>query len=226
MRALIIDDDSSSRMLLKAVLERWGYEIFQATDGQQGWNLLSANDPPRLLIIDWMMPGITGPELCQKIANELDRERFYILMLSARGDRQDLINGLEAGADDFITKPWNNEELKARVNVGKRVLTIQEDAARRQKLEGVLEMAGAVCHELNQPLQVAVGYADMLLWEIEENDPKREPLERIVESVNKMGELTKKIMNLTDCKTLSYLEGHSSIIDIHKSSEVPDDSDD
>lgn len=219
MRILVIDDDSTSRILLKAVLEKWGYEVFEASDGLKGWEKLCEEDPPKLLIMDWMMPGLTGPELCQKICSELNREQFYLLLLTARGEREDLIHGLEAGADDYISKPWNNEELKARVNVGRRVLKLLDQSAKRQKLQGSLEMAGAVCHELNQPLQVAVGYADMLLWDLEENDPNRESLEKIVESVNRMGELTRKIMSITDCSTLTYIKGHSSIIDIHKSTK-------
>lgn len=219
MKILIVDDDRTSRMMLKAVLQKWEFEVIEAENGLEAWQLLSKADFPRLLIMDWMMPGLTGPELCRKISAEHDRELFYILMLTAKGERQDLIEGLNAGADDFVAKPWNNEELRARINVGHRMLSLQELAAKRQKLQGVLEMAGAVCHELNQPLQVAMGYADMLLLDLDQNDPKKEQLQRIVESVEKMGELTRKIMNITDSGSISYIEGYSNLIDIHKSSK-------
>lgn len=219
MKILIVDDDKTSRIMLKIVLQKWQFEVVEAENGLEAWNILTKPDFPRLLIMDWMMPQLTGPELCRKISAELDRELFYILMLTAKGEREDLIEGLNAGADDFVAKPWNNEELRARINVGHRVLKLQEQAAKRQKLQGVLEMAGAVCHELNQPLQVAMGYSDMLLIDTEEDSPNREALMQIVESVNKMGELTRKIMNITDSETISYIDGYKNIIDIHKSSK-------
>ncbi len=219
MKILIVDDDKTSRMMLRAILEKWQFEVVEADNGYAAWNILSEEDYPRLLIIDWMMPGMTGLELCRKISCEHNRQQFYVLMLTARGERQDLIEGLNAGADDFSSKPWNNEELHARINVGCRMLQLQEQAAQEQKLQGVLEMAGAVCHELNQPLQVALGYADMLMVDIKDDDPRKDALEKISESIIKMGELTRKIMNVTDIKTISYLEGYSKIIDIHKSSK-------
>lgn len=219
MKILIVDDDRTSRMMLRAILEKWQFEVVEAENGYAAWSILSEEDYPRLLIIDWMMPRMTGLELCRKISQEHNRQQFYVLMLTARGERQDLIEGLNAGADDFSSKPWNNEELHARINVGCRMLHLQEQAAQEQKLQGVLEMAGAVCHELNQPLQVALGYADMLMVDIEDDDPRKDALEKISESIIKMGELTRKIMNVTDIKTISYLEGYSKIIDIHKSSK-------
>lgn len=219
MKILIVDDDRTSRMMLRAILEKWQFEVVEADNGYAAWSILSEEDYPRLLIIDWMMPGMTGLELCRKISHEHNRQQFYVLMLTARGERQDLIEGLNAGADDFTSKPWNNEELHARINVGCRMLQLQEQAAQEQKLQGVLEMAGAVCHELNQPLQVALGYADMLMVDIKDDDPRKDALEKISESIIKMGELTRKIMNVTDIKTISYLEGYSKIIDIHKSSK-------
>ncbi|GAB4284633.1 MAG: hypothetical protein Kow0029_31240 [Candidatus Rifleibacteriota bacterium] len=219
MKILIIDDDSTSRLLLKTILQKWQYEVMEASDGLSGWEMLSQPDPPRLLIIDWMMPVMTGLELIKKISNDLNREEFYILMLTAKGNREDVVAGLEAGADDYVTKPWNNEELEARIKVGQRMLNFQEQAAKKQKLQGILEMAGAVCHELNQPLQVAIGYADMILYDIPEDSPLREPLRHIVTSIAKMGELTRKIMSITDAKSIAYKSGHTNIIDIHKSSE-------
>jgi CheY-like chemotaxis protein len=217
MRVLIVEDDLTSRMMLKAILNKWGYEVLEATNGMEGWEMLQTQDPPRLLVLDWMMPQLTGPGLCEKIEKELNREQFYILLLTARGERQDMISGLEAGADDYIAKPWNNDELKARLNVGKRVLSLLDQAYKRQKLQGVLEMAGAICHELNQPLQAALGFADLLLEDIDQDDPNRETLENIVKSVSRMGELTRKIMNITDSSAVSYMEGSFNIIDINDS---------
>jgi len=219
MQIMIVDDDPTSRTILQAVLEKWGFETMLASDGEEAWNLMQQENSPRLLLVDWMMPGIDGPTLCRKIREEMSRESFYILMLTARDSRKDLIMGLESGADDYIGKPWDNEELKARLNVGRRILQLQNESSRRQRLQGVLEMAGAVCHELNQPLQVVSGYTEMLMTEVKEDDPIRESLEKILEGVEKMGNLTSKLMQITDYQTRGYLDGKLSIIDINKSAK-------
>lgn len=219
MQILIVDDDPTSRTILQAVLEKWGFETMLAGDGEEAWQLIQQENSPRLLLVDWMMPGIDGPTLCRKIREEMSRESFYILMLTARDSRKDLIMGLESGADDYIGKPWDNEELKARLNVGRRILQLQTESFKRQRLQGVLEMAGAVCHELNQPLQVVSGYTEMLMTEVKEDDPIRESLEKILEGVEKMGNLTSKLMQITDYQTRGYLDGKLSIIDINKSAK-------
>lgn len=219
MQILIVDDDPTSRTILQAVLEKWGFSTMLAGDGDEAWNLIQQENSPRLLLLDWMMPGIDGPALCRKIREEMSRESFYILMLTARDSRKDLIMGLESGADDYIGKPWDNEELKARLNVGRRILQLQNESSKRQRLQGVLEMAGAVCHELNQPLQVVSGYTEMLMTEVADDDPIRESLEKILEGVEKMGNLTSKLMQITDYQTRGYLDGKLSIIDINKSAK-------
>jgi DNA-binding response OmpR family regulator len=128
-----------------------------------------------------------------------------------------MIHGLEAGADDFIVKPYNNAELKARVAVGLRMLMLQNKMREREKLQGVLEMAGAVCHELNQPLQVVSGFSEMLLLDMDPGEKNYEPLKAIKEGVDRIGTLTHKIMGITQYKAKPYLE--SRIIDIEQSSE-------
>jgi signal transduction histidine kinase len=128
-----------------------------------------------------------------------------------------MIHGLEAGADDFIVKPYNNAELKARVAVGLRMLMLQNKMREREKLQGVLEMAGAVCHELNQPLQVVSGFSEMLLLDMDPDEKNYEALKTIKEGVDRIGALTRKIMGITQYKAKPYLE--SRIIDIEQSSE-------
>lgn len=219
MHILIVDDDPTSRTVLQAVLEKWNFVIRLACDGEEAWDIIQEANSPRLLLVDWMMPGMDGPTLCRRIREEMSRESFYILMLTARDSRKDLIMGLESGADDYIGKPWDNEELKARLNVGRRVLQLQNESFKRQRLQGVLEMAGAVCHELNQPLQVVLGYAEMLETDIPPGDPARESLDKILEGVEKMGRLTNKLMQITDYQTVGYLDGKLNIIDIERSAK-------
>jgi len=126
------------------------------------------------------------------------------------------VQGLEAGADDYIAKPYNNAELKARVDVGRRMLLLQNEMREREKLQGVLEMAGAVCHELNQPLQIVSGFAEMLLLETNTDDKNYKILKTIKQGIERIGELTRRIMKITRYQAKPYLKGR--IVDINEAS--------
>ena len=125
MEILIADDDSVARMLLDSVLENWGHQVVVVNDGQQAWDILSQPDAPRLAIVDWMMPRIDGPELCRRIRRTPETLGLYVILLTSRRDPADIISGLQAGADDYIVKPFEPEELRARLGVGLRVVALQ-----------------------------------------------------------------------------------------------------
>jgi CheY-like chemotaxis protein len=218
MRVLIAEDDLTSRIMLQAVLSKWGYEVTSATDGEEAWNVLQRTDAPPLVVLDWMMPGMDGLTLCRKLRAQDRADPLYILLLTSKGEPNDIVRGLEAGADDFVAKPYDNEELRARVGAGQRVLELSYEVARRQKLQGVLEMAGAVCHELNQPLHVVTGYSEMLLVDLDESDPKAKTLRIIKAQVDRIRELTRRIMHITQYRTKDYLGGRHSIVDIAEAS--------
>lgn len=126
MKVLIADDNAVSRMLLERLLSKWGYEVIQANDGAKAWEFLQAEDPPRLLILDWMMPGMSGPEVCLEARKRVACAYAYILLVTSKEDKQDVIQGLEAGADDYLTKPFFPEELRARIRVGLRILELED----------------------------------------------------------------------------------------------------
>jgi len=221
MRVLIAEDDLTSRIMLQAVLSKWGYEVTSASDGEEAWNVLQRSDAPRLVVLDWMMPGMDGITLCRKLRAQDRVDPLYILLLTSKGEPNDIVRGLEAGADDYVAKPYDNEELRARIGTGQRVLELSREVARRQKLQGVLEMAGAVCHELNQPLHVVTGYSEMLLIDLDESDPQAETLRIIKAQVDRIGELTRRIMSITQYRTKDYLGGRHSIVDIEEASSGP-----
>jgi two-component system, cell cycle response regulator len=104
-----------------------------ATDGSEAWSILQQERPPDLLILDWVMPGIDGMELCQRIREQQSASYQYILIVTANDARQDVVRGLEAGADDYLTKPFDKGELRARLRVGTRILTLQEDLIRARE---------------------------------------------------------------------------------------------
>jgi two-component system cell cycle response regulator len=127
MKILIADDDPVSRLLMQRTLEKFGYDIVLAEDGRRAVEILSEPDGPRLAIIDWMMPRLDGLGLCREIRSTRgDGAYVYILLLTSRQDAQDVVAGLEAGADDYITKPCHPSVLRARLHTGRRILSLEE----------------------------------------------------------------------------------------------------
>lgn len=124
---LIAEDDPLFRRLLQRRLENWGYRVIVARDGAEAWELLLQPDTADLLILDWMMPGIDGVELCRRI-RERDQDPYkYILLVTGKDSKQDVVKGLKAGADDYLTKPYDDGELRARVWTGSRILSLQRE---------------------------------------------------------------------------------------------------
>ena len=130
MRILIADDDPFSRRFLQKTLEKWGYETVPADDGLKALEILNRDDAPHMAIVDWMMPGLDGLEVCRKIRQAGTSRPIYIIMLTAKGEVEDLVQAMDAGADDFTTKSFDVRELKVRLRAGERIVTM-EDTLRR-----------------------------------------------------------------------------------------------
>ena len=129
MRILIAEDDITSSALLKHMLAGWGYEVIVTKDGNEAWEALQAKDAPRLAILDWMMPGLDGVEVCRKVRQLDVSNPTYIILLTSRSSKKDIVAGLEAGADDYIGKPYETDELRVRVKVGERMTALQSALA-------------------------------------------------------------------------------------------------
>lgn len=138
LEVLIADDDRIPRRLLRRMLERWGHRIIEAEDGHQAWRALDVESPPHIAILDWMMPGIDGIELCRRLAQRPRAPLVYTILLTSKRDEDDLVHALDNGAHDFQTKPVSPGELRARLAVGRRLVEmhdrLQESLAEMERL--------------------------------------------------------------------------------------------
>ena len=191
MKILIAEDDAASRTILSQILKQLGHKVIVTADGEQAWGIFLAQDVP-LLISDWMMPGLDGLELCRRIRADGRAAYTYIILLTVLGGKANYLEAMKAGADDFINKPFDADQLQARLRVAERILGLQRDLTRleltqerlvrQERLRALGEMASGVVHDLNNALVPIVGYTSMLLVRTEALDDRarvREHLQMI-----------------------------------------------
>jgi sigma-B regulation protein RsbU (phosphoserine phosphatase) len=140
LRVLIAEDDALSRRLLQSNLERAGHDVVTTCDGAEAWEALRAGDAPRLAVLDWMMPQVDGVEVCRRVRGAGWNGYIYLILLTARSQPEDRVEGFEAGADDYLTKPFDAAELRSRVAVGARILTLHEEL--EEQVERLSRTAG------------------------------------------------------------------------------------
>jgi DNA-binding response OmpR family regulator len=131
MRVLVAEDNPLARAALERQLGSWGYVVVSVADGEAAWQVLGGPDPPRLAIIDWGMPGVDGLEVCRRVRQAAGDEPPYLIVLTGRGSLEDIVAGLESGADEYLTKPVEPAELQARVRAARRVVELQARLAER-----------------------------------------------------------------------------------------------
>jgi DNA-binding response OmpR family regulator len=127
VKILIAEDDPVSATLLQTLLTQWDYEVVITENGDDALSVLSADDGPSLAILDWMMPGLSGPAVCRKIRSAPPSRPLYLILLTRLGKRDKIVEGLEAGADDYLAKPFDAAELRARVQAGRRVVNLERE---------------------------------------------------------------------------------------------------
>jgi light-regulated signal transduction histidine kinase (bacteriophytochrome) len=167
MRILIAEDDPAFRHLLEDMLVQWGYDVVVARDGNEAWRALQAADVPQIAILDWMMPEMDGLELCRKVRQEMPEPYTYIILLTSQQRDEDLVTGMEAGADDYITKPYKTSELRVRLKAGRRIIELQNElAAHAAELEGANRDLAAfsytVANDLLKSLMAIGDYASAI----------------------------------------------------------------
>ncbi len=134
MKILIADDESVSRRMLQAMLGKWGYDVVSVEDGDAAWEIMKSPDAPRMALLDWMMPGQNGVDVCRALRKQRPEPYTYILLLTAKDAKESVVEGLESGADDYLIKPFNPQELKARIRVGLRVLELEDNLVQAREV--------------------------------------------------------------------------------------------
>jgi diguanylate cyclase (GGDEF)-like protein len=133
MQILVAEDNPVFQSMLQNMLGKWGYDVVMADNGGLAWRILQGSNAPPLAILDWMMPDIDGVEVCRKIRQAAQQRYIYVILLTAKTEHKDLVEGMEAGADDYLTKPFNTHELRVRLRAGRRILDLQEQLLQAQE---------------------------------------------------------------------------------------------
>lgn len=181
MKILIAEDETVSRRLLQSFLTQWGHEVVQASDGDEAWRLFERDDFP-IVISDWMMPKVDGLELIRRIRAQERTKFVYTILLTGRSDKRDIVVGMEAGADDFVSKPFDYDELRVRLREGERTIRLERSLAERnrvlletqaalvqsEQLAGLGQLAAGMAHEINNPIAYVAGNIGVLRRDVVE----------------------------------------------------------
>ena len=211
MKTLVADDDPTTRRMLRAVLAKWGYDVIEARNGVEAWDHFCGPSPAPLAIIDWIMPGMTGLDLCRRLKSRERGPSPYLILLTARTHWQDVVSGLEAGADDYVAKPYQVEELRARLAVGCRMLSLHRDLMdlnadlerrvrdRTDRIRTLLrrnqELVVQLGHDLRTPLTPLVALLPMLAADEPEGD-RRDALRLCIHQTQYLRKLAERVFDL------------------------------
>ncbi len=214
---LITDDNPVNVQTISKILQKIGYKTDAADNGKTCIEK-TKNIQPDLILLDISMPETSGITVCKTLRKKSYAKTIPIIFVTAHTDNTTLKQAFDSGGTDYVRKPINRIELLARIKSALIQQELIKNLILDEKLKSVLEMAGAVCHELNQPLQYISGSLELLLMSLPRNDAQYEEITKIKGQVDKMGKITKKLMSITTYETTSYV-GNTRIIDIHSSSK-------
>jgi CheY-like chemotaxis protein len=212
---LVVEDDPVSRKLIQSMLADAGYEIRSMADGQQCLEKVGEVRPD-LILLDVVMPNMDGIQTCRRLKRDGATRHVPVIFVTSRTDDGTLRSAFDAGASDYVRKPVSRVELLARVHSALTQCRAIKKLKEEERLKGVLETAGGVCHELNQPLQYILGAVQVLMMDVSPQDTAYGQLDAIRARVEHMGEITRKLADITCLRTRKYA-GDKDIIDIGQS---------
>lgn len=211
-KILIVEDEEHTRYILERLLSVNNYEVQSAEDGIAALELIKEFSP-QIILADWSMPKMDGAELCENVKSNSELKSIYFILLTAKSALQDKVIGLDTGADDYVTKPVENEELLARIRSGIRIYNLQMELKKIEHERALLEMAATLGHQMNNPLSAI----SMSISSIKKNLQKEmmkdfnEDINLITEAVRRMEEITKKLTQLKDPSLTTYV-GNSKML--------------
>lgn len=198
MKVLVADDDIIAQKILGKHLSSWGYEVVLAADGDEAWNVLNGSDPPQIAILDWVMPGKTGVEICAECQKA--GLSVYRILLTAKEESEDMMYALDQGAHDFQNKPIMPEILRSRIAVGKRLIEAIQDTMRSERLAAVGLLVTGVAHHFNNLNLPVLMYASSILKKNDLDPNTRKKLEKIEKAAQQARDLTEKLMSIASNK--------------------------
>jgi len=212
---LLVDDNPVNSKFIGLILNKNSdYRTVSVSDGSRC--IKKAKEiKPDLILLDIQMPGTNGIEVCKVLKMNKQTCDIPVIFVTANTDDETLEEAFESGGTDYVCKPVNKIEILARVKSVLLHKKLEKKLLQEEKLSGVLEMAGAICHELNQPMQVVSGYSELLMMDMEKDNMAHSYIKMVKEQTDKMGSITRKLMSITKYETQDYIEG-SKIIDINK----------
>lgn len=215
-KVLIVDDEPINIKILEEIL-KIDYEVNFTMNGPDTLEIATSNDPPDLILLDIMMTGMDGYEVCKLLREDQRSKDIPVIFVTAGTDDETLKKAFDSGGTDYVRKPLNRIELLARIKSALTEQMLKRKLVEDEKLKGILEMAGAICHELNQPMQAIWGYSELLSMDISKDSTLYGYIKNIEAQVDKMRKITRNLMRITRYETRNYLGESSKIIDIDKS---------
>lgn len=212
---LLVEDDSISQKFIQAMLKEAGYTVQCAGDGRLGLEK-AARIHPDLILMDVVMPQMDGLAACRRLKSDQNCRRIPVIFVTGNTDEQTLHAAFEAGGSDYVRKPVNRVELLARVHTALMQRKMIQQLAEEEKFKGVLETAGGICHELNQPLQYILGAVQLLMMDAADDAILFSQLDAIRTRIEQMGDFTRKLTEITRFRTRKYV-GDLDILDIEQS---------
>jgi DNA-binding response OmpR family regulator len=216
---LLIDDDLAYLELTTMMLTLEGHRVLTATDGRAGWQLIE-KEKPSVVLLDWNLPEVSGINLLKLLKEKEQQFRPYVIMITARSQMQYRVEGMEAGADDYLVKPFDRKELLARLNVGLRTMQLQKSVADQARQKTVIEMAVAVAHEIANPLATA-----FLLHQrvnknptVQDNHSLKEDLDLIGKQLQRIESLVRKAQSIETVVSIPYAQ-NITMIDLHQGTQ-------
>jgi len=206
-KILVVDDDQYIRTILQKKFASQGYTVLVANDGEEGLQAAKI-EKPDLIISDWMMPKMDGLEFCRLVKQDEKLRFTYFIILTARDTQDDKVEGIETGADDFVTKPFNDRELLSRVRAGLRINALQKEISQLQHQKAITELAMTLGHEINNPLGIMMLVLQVLQkrGDHETISDIRKELRTVAENGNRIADIVKKLSNLGNPQLVPYLK--------------------